>query len=262
MPDSGPISQAPRIAAIVLARAAAAAAPIAEVTALAERVAGMVGIERAIFAFTEQGFPSLRDAIGSLRDEGFSEILLLPVLVPLEPSFKNWLSLALSRWRAYEPRSWPAIRLAEAPLATKAFAGLLDEMVESARRAAPLGLAERLPSEAAIVPTEKYLLLFCMGNSCSNAGAMACWGHYRNQQMAQNLMNAGEGANSAKTSCLGACGLAPVVKVFPEGTVYGGVDEEGIDKIIAEHLLGGRVVSDLAYPAYGSRARLRQPKTP
>ena len=57
-----------------------------------------------------------------------------------------------------------------------------------------------------------------------------------------------------KAGCLGPCALAPV---YPEGTVYGGVDEAGIDWIVAEHLIGGRVVESLAYAPSRTRQRLR-----
>ena len=62
---------------------------------------------------------------------------------------------------------------------------------------------------------------------------------------------------SAKASCLGPCSLAPVVQVYPEGVYYGGVDEAGIDRIIAEHILGNEIVADLAYAPTPGKQRLR-----
>jgi len=48
-----------------------------------------------------------------------------------------------------------------------------------------------------------------------------------------------------------------VLQVFPEGTYYGGVTEAGVDRIIDDHLLGGRVVADLAYEPTGRKQSLR-----
>ena len=62
---------------------------------------------------------------------------------------------------------------------------------------------------------------------------------------------------TAKTSCLGPCGLAPVLQVWPEGTMYGGVDEGAVDRIIDNHLLGGGIVEALAYAPTGAKQRLR-----
>lgn len=64
---------------------------------------------------------------------------------------------------------------------------------------------------------------------------------------------------TAKSTCLGPCNLAPVLQVFPEGTYYGGVNEDTIDRIIGEHLLGGGIAEDFAYHPTGRRQRLRTP---
>jgi (2Fe-2S) ferredoxin len=47
--------------------------------------------------------------------------------------------------------------------------------------------------------------------------------------------------------------------VFPEGTYYGGVTEDAIDRIIGDHLLGGRITEDFAYHPTGRKQRLRTP---
>jgi len=62
---------------------------------------------------------------------------------------------------------------------------------------------------------------------------------------------------TARSTCLGPCNLAPVLQVFPEGTYYGGVTEDGIDRIIADHLLRDIVVDALAYAPTGNRQTLR-----
>lgn len=59
-------------------------------------------------------------------------------------------------------------------------------------------------------------------------------------------------------SCLGPCNLSPVLQVFPEGTYYGGVTEAVIDRIVEDHLIGGRIVSDFAYAPTGRKQRLRE----
>lgn len=57
--------------------------------------------------------------------------------------------------------------------------------------------------------------------------------------------------------CLRPCSLAPAVRVWPEGTVYGGVDQGDMARIIAEHLLADGQVADLAYLADGRKHLLR-----
>lgn len=48
-----------------------------------------------------------------------------------------------------------------------------------------------------------------------------------------------------QAGCLDRCEEGPVVVVYPEEVWYTYVDEEDIDEIIDEHLIGGRVVERL-----------------
>lgn len=47
------------------------------------------------------------------------------------------------------------------------------------------------------------------------------------------------------TQCLDVCRDGPVGVVYPEGTWYGRLDEENLDRVIEQHLIGGEVVEDL-----------------
>ncbi|MFO8237809.1 MAG: (2Fe-2S) ferredoxin domain-containing protein [Prochlorococcaceae cyanobacterium] len=42
-----------------------------------------------------------------------------------------------------------------------------------------------------------------------------------------------------KADCLRICAQGPVLLVWPEGTVYGGVTPEHIERILREHVIGG-----------------------
>lgn len=114
------------------------------------------------------------------------------------------------------------------------------------------------PTDGSIVPPQKRRVLVCMGGPCHAAGAAVVWGHLRNEQKRLSLRTAGDGAMSARTSCLGPCSLAPVLQVWPEGTLYGGVDEGAADRIIHNHLMAGEVVGELAYRPTGTKQRLRR----
>jgi (2Fe-2S) ferredoxin len=45
-----------------------------------------------------------------------------------------------------------------------------------------------------------------------------------------------------KADCLRICTGGPVLLIWPEGTVYGGVTPERIEPILREHVIGGRPV--------------------
>ena len=42
-----------------------------------------------------------------------------------------------------------------------------------------------------------------------------------------------------KADCLRICAEGPVLLIWPEGVVYGGVDPERIERIVREHVIGG-----------------------
>ncbi len=49
-----------------------------------------------------------------------------------------------------------------------------------------------------------------------------------------------------KSGCLRICDQGPIALVYPEGTLYANLDKEKLDKIITEHLVNGKVVSEYA----------------
>lgn len=248
----------PRRAAILVARGAFTGAASGEIGRLARQLARHSGALQVRFAFTEQGDPPFRDVVHEVVAEQVDELLLLPLMVPVEPAYRLWLMHAIHRWRAADAtRRWPRVRIGPAPSECASVSALLRDMLDAALTSGEWidAAAQRL--DASQVPTQKRRALVCLGGPCNNAGGALLWGHLRTAQKRLALASAGDGTVSAKTSCLGPCGLAPVMQVYPEATVYGGVDEAGIDRIVTEHLIGGRVVQALAYAPTRTRQTLR-----
>jgi (2Fe-2S) ferredoxin len=55
----------------------------------------------------------------------------------------------------------------------------------------------------------------------------------------------------SKVDCLRICEQGAICVVYPEGTWYARVTIEGLDRIIDEHLVGGRPVEDMMFAVTG-----------
>ena len=250
--------------ALLLAKASTTGAADTEMEQLAASLlgSGAVGEVAAVrHAYSEQGSPSLRESLSQFAADGVSEVILLPLLMPMEPGFRVWISKSIDRWsRAAAPQVWPRIRLAEAPASHAATAPWLQAWLKDSLQS-PFAKSPPPTPAGSIVPPQQRRVLVCQGGPCNDAGAAVVWSHLRAEQKRLNLRATGVGVMTCKTTCLGPCNLAPVLQVFPEGTYYGGIDELGVDQIIERHLLGGCVVEELAYAAIPARQPLRLPAT-
>lgn len=242
---------------ILLARSAIAAVPIAQMENLAQLLTSQGAVASVRVAFSEQGQPALREELIGVVNDGAASIVILPVMLPAEPSYQIWLAKAISGWEREDGCAWPEIRIAPLLSELPGMANLLGDAVNRAIGDGPIRKVPAKAREGSIVPAQERRVLVCHGAPCMAAGAALTWGHLRNLQDQLSLRTAGVGMMSAKSGCLGPCNLAPVVQVCPENAYYGGVDEQGIDAIIRDHILHGAFAEDYFYPADGRKHVLR-----